>query len=364
MRTRMVPRGARRLRTYAEFESYLAQFADGKYPFLWVVGRPGVAKTQSITIATRGRQVYYRTGGQLTPLQFYMDCFRHRGQPIILDDAEHLLDERLGAKFVSALGDTTPSRLMCYGSRTQALRETNIPETFYTTSPLCIIANKGTAHEPIQSRAVTLYFDPTQIEIHRAVALWFWDQEIHDFFGQHLTRIQAIDTRWYVIADRDKEAGRDWRQILLAGRALDHATSIVQDLETDTAYPTREARALRFIALMGQAKGASRASYFRLRKRLEESGRLVVEASPSIRLRRRHRPATPSLAELEAMVDRPAPPPEDEPLADLPAHDAFMQPIRGTTPVQSPTGVGHVVIDDTMAWESPATGDQGEGYEE
>ena len=50
---------------------------------------------------------YYRKGGQLTPLQFYLDCYVHRGEPIILDDAEHLLDDRIGAKLVSALGDTS-----------------------------------------------------------------------------------------------------------------------------------------------------------------------------------------------------------------------------------------------------------------
>ena len=60
MRTRKVPRGARHLRTYAEFHSYLVDFVNGHYPFLWVVGRPGLAKTESIRAAVRGRAVYYR----------------------------------------------------------------------------------------------------------------------------------------------------------------------------------------------------------------------------------------------------------------------------------------------------------------
>ena len=80
-----IPPGARHLRTYADFRSYLADFADGIYPFLWIVGRPGLGKTESIRQAVRGRQVYFQKGGQLTPLQFYLDCYEHRNQPIILD---------------------------------------------------------------------------------------------------------------------------------------------------------------------------------------------------------------------------------------------------------------------------------------
>src|SRR4051794_270994 len=123
MRTRKIPSGARHLRTHAELASYLADFVNGLYPFLWVVGRPGVAKTESVRAAVRGCDVYYRKGGQLTPLQFYIDCYRHRGQPVILDDAEHLLENRIGAKLISALGDTTPAKVLSYGSTSRALGE-------------------------------------------------------------------------------------------------------------------------------------------------------------------------------------------------------------------------------------------------
>src|SRR4051812_11483592 len=98
MRTPKVPRQARHLRTYGELHSYLSDFVNGIYPFLWIVGRPGIAKTESLRRATRGRSVFYCKGGQLTPLQFYLDCYRHRGEPVILDDAEHLLDKEIGAK--------------------------------------------------------------------------------------------------------------------------------------------------------------------------------------------------------------------------------------------------------------------------
>ena len=83
--------------------------------------------------------------------------------------------------------------------------------------------------------------------------------------------------RWYVHAHQDKLSHRDWRQIVLKAYAPDRAACVVQDLEGDPAYPEREDKARRFVELMGSDKGASRATYFRVRKRLEEEGRLVVE---------------------------------------------------------------------------------------
>jgi hypothetical protein len=360
MRLKKIPPGARHLRTYSELESYFSDFVTGHYPFLWVVGRPGVGKTESIRSAVRGRPAYNRKGGQLTPLQFYLDCYVHRGEPIILDDAEHLLDDRIGGKLVSALGDTSPVKQLTYGSTTRALGE--VPAAFPTTSPLCIIANRATAHEAIQSRAVTLFFDPTNLEVHRDVANWFWDQEIHDWFGQHLHRLQPIDIRWYVIADRDKRAGRDWRQIILRARALDRASTVVQDLEVDPNCPTREDKARRFAEIMGPVRNeghgaaktaGSRATYFRLRKALVERGQLTYDVVPPIRLRHTTPPAVPSDVELAAMANSPAPPPEDVGPVDLPAHDAFQRPIRGDA--REPRSAARPNADDTVAWDRPPT---------
>src|SRR3954464_745833 len=100
MRTRKVPRGARQLRTYAELQSYLLDFVQGLYLFLWVVGRPGTAKSESIKAALRGHAAYYHKAGQLTPAKLYINCYHHRGKPIVLDDAEHLLENKVGAKLV------------------------------------------------------------------------------------------------------------------------------------------------------------------------------------------------------------------------------------------------------------------------
>jgi hypothetical protein len=357
MRTRKAPHGARHLRTYAEFASYLADFAARRYPFLWAVGRPGTGKTELIRSALRGRRSYYVNAGQLTPAQLYLDCYRHRGEPIVLDDAEHVLESPVGAKLVAALGDTGVVKRLCFRTTSRALG--GAPPAFDTTSPLCIIANRTTKHEEIQSRAVTLCFDPTNREVHRAVAGWFWDQPIHDWFGRHLTRLPPLDTRWYVIADHDKRAKRDWQRIILDAHAPNKAAIIVQDLETDPAHPTREGKARRFVELMGHAKGASRATYFRLRARLEEEGRLAVDTIPPIRLRRTGPPAVPSAVELEALAAAPPGEPEEEarPL-DVPAREEFARPVAGHAPPPAPPP--RPALDDAVAWERRPRQDEGD----
>jgi hypothetical protein len=320
-----------------------------------VVGRPGLGKTESLKAALRGQAAYYVKAGRLTPLQFHKDCYYHRPQPIVLDDAEHLLDDKIGAKQIGALGDTSEAKQMNWGSTTRALGD--VPQSYYTTSPLCILANRGTAREDIQSRAIPLYFDPTNLEIHRAVARWYWDQEIHDWFGTHLSRLKPLDVRWYIDAADDKRCGRDWRQIILTTRSLDKVSCIVQDLETDPAHPTREDKAMAFRERLAGEKRSSERTYYRIRKRLEEDGRLVVQTVPPIRLTRLSRPATPTLLELDAMAAPPPPEPEPEPgPADLPAGTPapdtrradFERPPRPQPrPPQLPG--------DTLAWERRAS---------
>src|SRR5262249_42794566 len=151
--------------------------------------------------------------------------------------------------------ETSAAKELTYATTSRVLGD--VPQRFETTSPLCVIANRVTAHEDIQSRAVILHFDPTNLEVHRAVARWFWDQEVHDWFGRHLPRLPPVDTRWYLDAAADKQAGRDWRQIAQETLTLDTRSCLIQDLEADPNFPTREDKAARFT----EVTGASRATY-------------------------------------------------------------------------------------------------------
>src|SRR5262249_61097995 len=124
--------------------------------FLWFAAPSCTGMTNAIKYATTGKPVYARKPGQLTPGIFYAGCYLHRGEPVILDDSEELLDYPLGAKLISALGDTTPIKHLSWDIRSRL--PPNIPSTFSTSSGLCILANRSTVHRAIQSRAIILYF--------------------------------------------------------------------------------------------------------------------------------------------------------------------------------------------------------------
>jgi hypothetical protein len=342
--------GTRLLTRYAELESYLKQFADGIYRFIWVTGRPGTGKSESIQAAMRGRKVLYVKSGQVTPLSLYIACYEHMNEPIILDldDMESMLKDTNGRRLLLALGETTPSKQLHWHSMSPRMGD--VPSSFETSSPLCVIANDPPLHAAIRSRARKLEFAPTNIEIHRYAATWFWDQPIHDWFGQHLDRLHPLDLRWYVEAHEDRHAGRDWADLLMKSYALDPAEALVQNLQDDPSCPRRQDKERRFAEIMAGRKGGSRANYDIILKRLRKKGSLRPEIVGTIPVRGKRPPAN--------VGDEKA----REPPADLPAREGFARPISGQSGRQErPPRVG---ADDSVGFERPMEDDDAEDNSE
>jgi hypothetical protein len=333
----------------------LTDFANGKEPFLWIYGRPGLSKTESIRAATAGKRVWTHKDGALTPIRFYVAAYRNRGVPLILDDADELLEQKGGARLVRALADTSPAKEMNWDTETPILAREDVPPRFYTNSPLCVIANKVTTHDAIMSRATALvHFDPTNREIHDSVAAWFWDGEIYNWFGDNLHQLKPLDVRWYATAAKDKRNGRDWRNFILNAHAISKAESIVQAVEREGG--TFDEKVAKYLTRM---KSGSRATYARARKQLEESGRLEVAIVPRVDLSKNKRPGKLSVDELDDMTRRVNDPndqqqPVEERPLDLPAgvtREAFAAPITGTA--AAPAAPTRPTLDDTLPWEQP-----------
>lgn len=334
------PPGTRQVTTYADLFGYLRDFAGGLYLFLCIVGRPGLGKTEAARHALRGREIYYAKGGQLTALSFYLECHRHLNEPIVLDDVTRFLKDELGANLISALGDTTEEKLLCYATSSRRLGD--VPPSFVTTSPLCILANEFPSQEYIRSRALVLWFTPTNQEIHQAVTAWFWDQEIHDWVGRNLNRLPPLEARWYVHAANDKRARRDWQRHFLRDRPEDVNESAIQSLEDDPSYPDREDKARRF----GEITGADRSTYFRRLKRLRAEGRLSRPGVGPIPVRGTRPPGDSS---------RPAGSSQGS-SSDSSVRDRFQRPIGGPAPERP------MLLDDRLPHE--VTQDLHEGMDD
>jgi hypothetical protein len=266
------PADSELLTYYSELTEYLQDFAAGRYAFLWLTGRSGTGKTEAARTALQGRDVLFRRSGQLTPLGLYRDLYEHLGMPAVLDDVEELLDEPQGRKLIAALGDTTAEKELTWSSE-YVRRLEDLPTSFKTTSMLCIIANETARVPAIANRAQVLNFDPDNREVHQYAARWFWDQEIHDYIGQHMGKMCLLSARVYIKTWEHKAAGRNWKHKLLRYCSTSESEGVVQDLEADPSHPSRESRQLRFTALgLG-----SRATYHRILKELTKVGRLCPE---------------------------------------------------------------------------------------
>jgi hypothetical protein len=118
-------------------------------------------------------------------------------------------------------------------------------------------------------------FEPGPLEVHRRTSEWFWDQEIFDFIGARLHLMREPSMRHYLAAWELKQAGIDWRRLVLSRCLLGKALLVAQ-LKASPEYASEAERVRAFIA----RGGGSRATYFNVAKRLLAR----AQKAPSIRL--------------------------------------------------------------------------------
>jgi hypothetical protein len=162
---------------------------------------------------------------------------------------------------VKALTETDKYKRLAYGTKTKILEEERVPKFFWTSSPVCLIANYWRSGDAIfralESRAEFIYFDPDWAEVYREVGTWFWDQEIFDYVWERLETLKKPDMRLFVKAHNRKKAGlakMDWRK-LIDDHIDDHVDDHVDDalglavrrLLDDQSYESNDARAKAFI---------------------------------------------------------------------------------------------------------------------
>lgn len=260
--------------TYKDFQQYIRAFAEGKFNALVLVGPPGVSKSEHISRAIQGTDVLWFQGGQLTPIQFYMDCYKGLDKPIILDDANEIMRTKIGKSLVMGLTDTRPLKTVEYKSSTKILEEFGVPRSFGTTSRVCYISNSWMSSSPeskaLEDRAHLVCFKPPAKEVHLYVQSWFSDQEVYDYIGKYLHLIDKPSCRLYITARELKEAGMDWKRYLET-KCIDTSRQLVQNLQTDSSCRTEGDRINKFV----QITGLKRATYFNYKKALVSNQQMV-----------------------------------------------------------------------------------------
>jgi hypothetical protein len=258
------PEGATVEKTYDGFQELLGAFADGGIPLLVAVGGPGLGKSRRVRNAVGAKRTLI-VRGRKSALDFYTDLYTYKDLPVILDDANDLMSQRLCRDYVSALTETERYKRLDYGTKTKILEEEAVPKFFWTASPVCLIANHWNAHDPVfralESRAEFVFFDPDWAEVYREVGKWFWDQDIYDYVWERLDVLREPDVRLFVKAYNRKKAKlarMTWQKVIDA-HVDDELGLAVRNLLDDSSFPSNKARAMAF----NEQTGADRATFYR-----------------------------------------------------------------------------------------------------
>lgn len=259
------PKGGHLVRSYAELDQYVTAFSRGVLNLLIVIGKPGLAKSQSFKQSLKDA-IWLE--GNATPFGMYCALYSAKDRLVVIDDVDSLYSSTAGVRLLKCVCQTDPVKRIAWQSAAAQLDKEGIPREFSTTSKVAILANDWKTLNDnvaaVQDRGHVLIFDPTPQEIHRRAKEWFHDEEIYLWFGQNLHLLAEHSLRNYVRAAELKAAGMDWKKTLplkqLSAKAL-----LAARLRDDPSYPNEEARAQAFVAL----GGGCRATYFNHLRRLK-----------------------------------------------------------------------------------------------
>jgi hypothetical protein len=260
------------VQTYDDATTWLKHFVDGLFSLVFLIGRPGIGKSQ-MALKALGERRHAWIEGHATKLAFYMKLYEHRDEPVIIDDENTLVQDKGKLALMNSLCQTNPVKTLRWDSTTRLLEERGVPTEFRTSSSVLIITNEmrniSRQTAAMLDRGQPLLFRPSAAGIHREVADFFTDKEIYDFIGEWLPFIPDLSMRDYVKAGQIKKAGRqDWRELLHKQWKCSRLARVAA-LRADPSFATEEERVQAFVV-----SGGSRATYFRDVARLRRLGGL------------------------------------------------------------------------------------------
>lgn len=249
---------------YSELQNFAVAFAAGKFNLLIVVGRPGVAKSETIRAALPANACWIE--GNATAFGIYEKLFESRGELVVIDDVDSIYADKSAVRLLKSLCNSRETKQLSWNSRAAGER---LPREFETTSHCCIIANDwrqlDANVEALMDRGQFIRFDPTPDEVHRKTGDWFRDDEVYAWFGDHLRYFPQISMRDYVKCNELKQAGFPWREMMLS-HVPKHVRAMIEILENQ-GFGSEQHRVEAFC----QQTGASRATYFNTKKKVQVS---------------------------------------------------------------------------------------------
>lgn len=272
--------------TYDDLHDYARSFARRHHSLLIVLGKPGLGKSRCVRAAL-GREPHLYLNAHVTPLALYQALYEHRGTPIVLDDVDSLLENRVSLPILKAACDSEPRRQVRWLSSHPGIGDgaDQTPPVFATDSPICLLVNGWALRQrdlaAILDRALSLRFEPSLAEVHRAAWEWFSDAEVYRFIGRHYALGTRLSFRTYgKAADLKASRPADWPEKTLELMGVDQRTRAMVRITDDTNFLSEEQRVEAFLS----SGLGSRATYYRWKSRLltARQTQLPAGSSPAV----------------------------------------------------------------------------------
>jgi hypothetical protein len=238
------------VRTYEELYGDIKAFADDKYNFMMLLGQAGVGKSEA---AKRFVPNALTIDTKLTAFDLYQKIYKYQDAPIIIDDVPNIFRNADSVAMLKSLTDSRAVKTVSWNTAsTGSQRPGSLPKSFETRSRLLLIANEWKTLDEnvraLESRAVTIIFEPSVWEVHQEVQRggWFHDQVVYDFMYRRLRLIRQPSFRSYVVAAEQRRAGRPWETRAMEWFVGTERLEIIQGLFDDHNYKTDAERAAAF----------------------------------------------------------------------------------------------------------------------
>lgn len=252
-----IPQSAHIVRDYDTMKKIAKAFAAGQVKLLILLGAPGKGKGQIVKRAMQdqlptsdgqflqvllqsfenilarlapdappqppppnlGPGLYVK--GYISPIKFHIDVYKHRDAPICIDDADDFFGNAQLRERTKHLSETDTYKLQAHSTLSKELIAHEVPQEFWTTSPVCIIRNVWDCSDPInqaiESRGNCIVFDPMWDEVYAYIGEWFWDQEVFDYLLEKIPLLREPDIRIVTKAYDLKKAeipGLHWKSAI------------------------------------------------------------------------------------------------------------------------------------------------------
>lgn len=269
---------------YPELKEWVSVFNAGGVDILIIEGTAGAGKSSIVKQGYRGKRPneFLWLEGRMSAASFYQKIYNHRDLPIIIDDVDGLYRDKESVNLLKCLCQTNEEKHVAWNTMTPIRGGT--PPEFTTKSKVLIITNSWKSLNKhvgaVQDRGVLLLFNPKATEIHRYVKEELghlpeiYNQEVYGFIGDNLDIITDPSIRHYRNALKLKDAGINWRVVLIESFGLNENQMCVLKLCQDANMPDNQ-RAEEFAKTLG----LSTRTYWRTKSDLRKRGMKLPEDS-------------------------------------------------------------------------------------